>query len=84
MIVIGNMDDTVIRGVIGIIVKINIEIQTDKQTDRLWIWVGGWMGGWMETKVGLRDCLAQSKNILQKLKNNSSFFTGICHKNCVS
>ena len=41
--------------------KRNIKVQTDKQTDRLWILMGGWVDGWMETKVGLRDCLAQSK-----------------------
>jgi hypothetical protein len=37
---------------------------TNRQTDRQTLDLGGWMGGWAETKAGLRDCLAQSKNNL--------------------
>ena len=54
MIVIGNMDNTVIRLIMG------ITVITDRQTSGSG-WMDGWMDGWMETKAGLRDCLAQSK-----------------------
>ena len=35
----------------------------------------GWMDGWMGVKAGLRDCLAQSKNLKNEEKVSQNFRT---------
>jgi hypothetical protein len=59
-----------VRKVIVIIMAFMIEMdkkrRTNRQTDRQTPDPGGWMGvRWVETKAGLKDCLAQSKNNLR-------------------
>ena len=60
--VFGNVFQVLIQSHIVSQFKLKKERTTNRQTDSGSEWVGGLMDGWVETKAGLRDCLAQSKN----------------------
>ena len=40
--------------------------ELDLAGGRMYGWMDGWMDGWMGVKAVLRDCLAQSKKLVQK------------------